>query len=97
MHDVAPFRISPEDIGYYFAESLGENAFVDIFYGVVYIFFGCGYSTQVVTLVAHGVVSLLLSIVETFRQSYEKMDEESILNLLSFYRYGHQRDIGMKQ
>ena len=29
--------------------------------------------------------------------SYEKMDEESILNLLSFYRYGHQRDIGMKQ
>lgn len=41
VHDVAIFGVSAQNIRDYLTESLGENTFVNVFNGVVYIFFGC--------------------------------------------------------
>jgi len=43
MHDVAPFRVSSKDIGDDLAKSAGEQSFVYVPYGMVYIFLGRRY------------------------------------------------------
>ncbi len=53
MHDVTPFGIAAKYVGDDFAEGAGEDAFVYVFDGVVYILFGGAYAAQIVTLVAH--------------------------------------------
>ena len=53
MHDVAIFGVAAQDVGDNFAEGFGEDTLVDIFDGVVHIFFRCRHAAQVVTLVAH--------------------------------------------
>jgi hypothetical protein len=53
MHDVAPGRITAQNIGYNFAEGVGEQSFVDVFYGAVYIFFRCGNSPGIVSRIGN--------------------------------------------
>jgi hypothetical protein len=60
MHDVAVSRVISQIIGYYFAECFRIKSFVDIFDRVVDIFLGGGYTTLIVTLIAH---QMLLSYV----------------------------------
>jgi hypothetical protein len=38
MHDVAVFGVATQNVGDDFAESLGEQTFVYVLYGIVYVF-----------------------------------------------------------
>ena len=57
MHDVAIIRVPAEIVGDDFAEGFREDAFVDIFNGVVDVFLGGGHAALVVSfVVSHTVV-----------------------------------------
>ena len=58
VHDITILRVTAQDIGDDFAESLREYTFVDVLNGVVHIFFGCADASHHISLITHGIISL---------------------------------------
>jgi len=58
MHNVAILRVTAQNVGDNFAESLRENTFVDVLDGVVHIFLRCADSTHHVSLITHEIIGL---------------------------------------
>jgi hypothetical protein len=93
MHDVAVFGVASEDVRNDFAECLGENALVNVFDGIMYIFFRGTYTTHHVPLavVNRHFCSLFLSICLFYGakvvKNWEKLSlcRKSLLNLQTYY------------
>jgi hypothetical protein len=54
MHDGTIIRVTGQQVRHNFAKGFGEQTFVQILDGLVYIFFTGGNSALLVTFVAHG-------------------------------------------
>ena len=58
MHDVAPFGVAAQYVGDNLAESLREEAFVDVLDGVMHVLLSCRHAPQHVTLIFHSSYAL---------------------------------------
>ena len=71
MHYIAILRVSSQYVRDNFAKCLWKNPFVNILYGIVYIFFGCRNATLHISLVTHEYRFIGLQIYEQTSEKHQ--------------------------